>query len=179
MSTPGLQCVGTTGHFPEPMYVSLNNRLVSINSIFEQINVYKSRFAGKFQQPLRKTDLCDTAVSIGFRIMAIRDYKVPSDEQQFALSKILDPPTANMVSTVTLHDTDGDSEERRAKIPCTHGPAANVSSNLISRETSEEYPVSLQLSGTFQNCTFNLSFFGKKWNNLTFWLLKYLISISH
>ena len=98
----------------------------------------------------------------GHRSTAIRNYKVPSGEQQFALSKILDPPTANMISTVTLHDTDGNSEERRAKIPSTHGPAANVSSNLISQETSEECPVSLQLSGTFQNCTFNLSFFGKK-----------------
>ena len=45
---------------------------------------------------------------------AIREYKEPSDEQQFALLKILDPPTANMVSTMTLHDTDGDSDERRA-----------------------------------------------------------------
>ena len=98
----------------------------------------------------------------GHRSTAIRDYKVPSGEQQFALSKILVPPTANMVSTVTLHDTDGNSEERRAKIPCIHGPAANFSSNLISRETSEECLVSLQLSGTFQNCTFNLSFFGEK-----------------
>ena len=51
----------------------------------------------------------------GHRSTAIRDYKVPSNEQQFALSKILDPSTANMVSTVTLHDIDGDSEESRAK----------------------------------------------------------------
>ena len=94
--------------------------------------------------------------------MAIRDYKVLSDEQPFALSKILDPPTANMVSTMTLHDTGGDIDERRAKIPRTHGPAANVSTALISQETSEECPVSLPLSGTFQNCTFNFSFFGKK-----------------
>ena len=73
----------------------------------------------------------------GHRSTAIRDSKVPSDEQQFALSKILDPSTANMVSTVTLHDTDGDSEESRAQMSCTHGPAAIVSTNLISRETSE------------------------------------------
>ena len=82
----------------------------------------------------------------------IRDYKVSSDEQQFALSKILDPPTANMVNTVTLHDTDGDSEELRAKIPCAHGTAANVSTNLTSRKTVDGLP----LSGTFQNCTFNV-----------------------
>ena len=71
------------------------------------------------------------------RSTAKREYKVglPSHEQQFELSKIFDPPTANMVSTMTLHDTDGDSDEQKyhAKIPYTYRPAANVSTNLISQ----------------------------------------------
>ena len=98
----------------------------------------------------------------GHRSTAIREYKVPYDEQQFVLSKILDPLTANIISTMTLHDTDSDSDERPAKIPRTHGLTANVSTNLISQETCHECPVSLPLSGTFQNCAFIFSFFGKK-----------------
>ena len=179
MSKPDLQCVGTTGHFyhrplpgtearfsQQPVGV---NKLASLNKSV----CTKAGLQGNFSYHSGKRTCATSLFHEGFdeqtissrtghRSTTIRDYKVPSDEQQFALSKILYPPTANMVSTVTLHDTDGDSEERRAKIPCTHGPAANVSPNLISLETSEECPVSLPLSGTFQNHTFNLSFFGKK-----------------
>ena len=154
MSTPGLQCVGTTDHFyhrPFPgTEVRFSQQPVGVNKLatLNKSMYTKAGMKGKgFDEQMISS-------RTGHRSTAIRDYKVPSDEQQFALSKILDPSTANMVSTVTLHDTDGDSEESRAKMSCTHGPVAIVSTNLISRETSEECPVSLPLSKTFQNCTF-------------------------
>ena len=176
MSTPDLQCVGTTGHFyhrPLPgAEVRFSQQPVGVNKLatLNKSMCTKAGLQGNISNHSGKRTCATSLFHEGFdeqmvssrtghRSTAIRDYKVPSDEQQFALWKILDPPTANMVSTVTLHDTDGDSDERRAKIPCTHGPAANVSTNLISRETSVECPVSLPLSGTFQNCTFNFSFF--------------------
>ena len=176
MSTPDLQCVGTTGHFyhhPLPgAEVCFSQQPVGVNKLatLNKSMCTKADLQGNFSNHSGKRTCATLLFHEGFdeqmfssrtghRSTAIRDYKVPSDEQQFALWKILDPPTANMVSTVTLHDTDGNSDERRAKIPCTHGPAANVSTNLISRETSEECPVSQPLSGTFQNCTFNFSFF--------------------
>ena len=179
MSTPGLQCVGTTNHFyhrPFPgTEVRFSQKPVGVNKLatLNKSMYTKAGLKGNFSNHSGKRTCATSLFHEGFdeqmissrtghRSMAIRDYKVLSDEQQFALSKILDPPTANMVSTMTLHDTGGDIDERRAKIPRTHGPAANVSTALISQETSEECPVSLPLSGTFQNCTFNFSFFGKK-----------------
>ena len=178
MSTPDLQCVGTTGHFyhrPLPgAEVRFSQQPVGVNKLatLNKSMCTKAGLQGNFSNHSGKRTCAKSLIHEGFdeqmvssraghRSTAIRDYKVPSYEQQIALWKILDPPKANMVSTVTLHGTDGDSDERRAKIPCTHGPAANVSTNLISRETSEECPVSLPLSGTFQNCTFNFSFFVK------------------
>ena len=171
MSTPGLQCVGTTGYFyhrPFPgTEVRFSQQPVGVNKLatLNKSMYTKAGLKGNFSNHSGKRTCATSLFHEGFdeqmissrtghRSTAIRDYKVPSDEQQFALSKILDPSTANMVSTVTLHDIYGDSEESRAKMPCTHGPAAIFSTNLISRETSEECPVSLPLSGTFQNCTF-------------------------
>ena len=170
MSTPGLQCVGTTNHFyhrpfpgtevrfsQQPVCV---NKLATLNKSMYTKAGLKENFSNHSGKRTCATSLFHEGFDeqmissrTGHRSTAIRDYKVPSDEQQFALSKILDPSTANMVSTVTLHDTDGDSEESRAKMSCTHGSAAIVSTNLISRETSEECPVSLPLLKTFRNCT--------------------------
>ena len=140
MSTPDLQCVGTTGHFyhhPLPgAEVCFFQQPVGVNKLatLNKSMCTKADLQGNFSNHSGKRTCATSLFHEGFdeqmfssrtghRSTAIRDYK---DEQQFALWKILDPPTANMVSTVTLHDTDGNSDERRAKIPCTH---ANITGN--------------------------------------------------
>ena len=125
------QVTSIIAHFPEPRYVSPNNRLVSkkLATLIKSMCT-KAGLQGNFSNHSGKRTCATSLFHEGFdeqivssrtgrRSTAIRDNKVPSDKQQFALSKILDPPTANMVSTMTLHDTDDDSDERRAKIPCT------------------------------------------------------------